>query len=346
LAVLLAFAWLALFGKAGTVPRIGIILGGLLAVGGAVAWRPASVGILGTACLADLFACGALDPEWDSLRLLLLVLSAVAGFAAVVMLLPRAARRAVVSLLIVLHFAGIANAVLTVHPTPWLASYTWTHFYRYYLEFMYLSNAYHFYAPEPGPATLMWSYVKYDDGTGQLVEVPRWDAFRFTLQYQRRLPLTETINQLTVPDAKSFPAALYRRLAAGQQDGVPLHPDLEQLLQYRVPTIYAQRMMESYARYLARSTAHPTDPRRKVTGIKIYRVVHSILYARELASGLDPEDPSVYHTFYQGEFTPEGQLKTPDDPYLYWLIPIYREKGDNTLHDFLKVHVRLASPAA
>jgi hypothetical protein len=100
-------------------------------------------------------------------------------------------------------------------------------------------------------------------------------------------------------------------------------------------------MLETYARHVARTTPHPTDPTLAVTGVKIYRVIHRILGADEFSRGLHPLDPTTYLAYYQGDFEPDGTLKatclfdewTPtgyvvhhQDPYLYWIIPIVREQ--------------------
>jgi hypothetical protein len=308
--------------------------------------------VLGLAALTGLVVYAGLDPAWDSIRLVTLVLTGLAGVAALLMLLPGHVQRVFVSLLLVVHFGGIATAVMTVPPTPWLANVLWTHFYRPYLEFMYLNNAYHFYAPEPGPATLAWFYVKYDNGSTRWLEIPRRDAHTFVLQYQRRLSLTESINQLLAPPPVLDPELRLRRLAAGRVDGIPLHPDVPESFQYREPTPYSKRMLQTYARHVACSTPQENDPARKVTGVKIYRVLHRILNPQEMAQGGDPADQPLYLPYYQGEFDTAGHLKNPRDPYLYWLIPILKDGATDAssrtdLHqearvcDFLQVHAEI-----
>jgi hypothetical protein len=304
---------------------------GLLLSSAGVALRPGSPAILGTAALSGLLAWGGLDPAWDSVRLLVTVLIAIAAVAAVLMLLPRWMRRLAFSLLILFHFGGIVTAVTSVPPQPWLSTTLWTYVYRPYLEFMYLNNAYHFYSPEPGPATLMWFYVKYDDGTAQWVKVPRKEDYPMVLEYQRRLSLSESINQLLPPGSVSEEVRL-RRLQAYRLGGIPMHPEWAENVQYREPTSYSKRMLQTYARYIARRTPHPTDPERKVTGVRIYRVIHSILTPVQVAGGVNPEAPYLFFPYYQGEYTPDGVLKDADDPYLYWLIPILRKGSKAPFH--------------
>ena len=49
----------------------------------------------------------------------------------------------------------------------------WTRIFRPYLEFMYLNNAYHFYAPDPSTSSYLWFRVIFtDDADGK--EYGRW----------------------------------------------------------------------------------------------------------------------------------------------------------------------------
>lgn len=351
-----------------------LVFGGLIAAGAAIAIRPQSPLVLGAAVVCGYLAYHGLPEHWDTIRLLILVLSVfatvacgLASFDASWRLLdvghpgvPRTVRRVLVSLLIFFHFGGIATAVLNVNPSPWFTGWIWSNFYRYYLEFFYLNNAYHFYAPEPGPGTLVWFYVKYEDGTMQKVEFPKKENHALTLCYQRRLSLAESVNQL-VPSGQLPHTVLAARLRAGQQDEIPLadlglYPDP---MEYRPAIPFSQRMLEAYAKRVATTTPHPTDPSIRVTGVKIYRVVHRLPNARETALGISPEEKWFYLPYYQGEYDVDGKLKNPDDPYLWWLIPIVNVKeprlsrgvfahGDRRalnqapdVRDFFEVHLKL-----
>jgi hypothetical protein len=328
--------------------RIVLLIVGLLASGAAVALRPLpSVVFLG-AFGALMAAAG--GQRWDSFQLACKVMAAIGVMASCILLLPSFGRRLAVSGLIVLHFGGILCAVGSVPPPNnqpnWIVIQLWTRFYRPYLQFFYLNNAYHFYSPEPGPASLLWFRVEFADGTSVRTKVIERDLYTTRLQYQRRLSLTEHTNQLQPPPAIETPMMrkIYAdRVQRGHIDGIPLHPFIPMSLQFREPVPMAKLLLSSYARYVARTTVHPTDPSQAVVGVKIYRVVHQILTAPEMAQNISPLDPVTHHVFYQGEFDPDGTLKpscfkaewreTPEsvgyepiyqDPYLYWLIPIVR----------------------
>jgi hypothetical protein len=175
-----------------------------------LSWGEESSALLALAALACFFSCRALywgqgrAEEWDSIRLLLAVMALVAIVAAPLMVVPVNIRRGVISLLILLHFGGICTAVLAAPPAPWVIQQIWTRIYRPYLEFMYLNNAYHFYAPDPGPARYLWFRLIYDDGkgngkdseVGHWVKIPDFDKYgrhKYTLalQYSRYMALTE-----------------------------------------------------------------------------------------------------------------------------------------------------------
>lgn len=382
--ILVAVVWYHLAGEAATTLRVLLLVAGLLAVGGAVAIQPRSALVLGATFALGWLGCLALNPgspptkdgtpelAWigtqtkpgDSARLILGVLSTCAGVAAILLLLPRAIRRGVVSVLILVHFGGILTAVASVPPQPWLSSFLWSYFYRPYLEFMYLNNAYHFYSPDPGPPTLLWAYLNYDDGTARWVKLPNREDFPLKLCYQRRLSLTESINQLSLPQMIPWVRAqeIQRaRIMAGNVSGIAFHNELDVSMQYRPPVQFSRIMLKTYARHLARSTPHETDPGRQVTSVKLYRVVHRIFMPLDIQEKRDPLEPSSYLPYYQGEFDPDGNLKNPEDPFLYWLIPIVKvPKGsiagmpmpppaqrpaeeDLELRDYLKIHAEMRS---
>jgi hypothetical protein len=340
---LVSVLWLVIFHR----PAIPLVFVALLATGAAVVIRPASSRILGLAALTGVLCEAAMSSDsyslrflltaltwtrqqpgpaaadWDSLRMLLLFFCMIAAAAALVMLLPPVGRRVAVSLVVIFHFVGIWTATMTVEPSPLIWRYLWAYVYRPYLESMYVNNAFHFYAPDPGPATLVWFYIKYDDGSAEWFKIPQRGDNPVSLEYQRRLSLSESVNALFPP---LFPGMdrYEARFKAGQRDGIPLHPDEPNMgMQYRHPQPYTTVMLHAYAYHIAHS--FPREPGRNVVSVKIYRVVHRLLQPLQLAKGEDPTAPWIYIPYYQGEYNPDGKLIDPEDPYLYWVIPIVRK---------------------
>jgi hypothetical protein len=267
--------------------------------------------------------------QWDSIRMFLAVLGTITFVGAFLVILPVVARKVIVSLLILLHFASIFVAVTSVPPPnsnpPWLAVQAWYYFFRPYSSFMYLNNAYHFYSPEPGPPTLAWFYVRYDDGSGRWLKLPSRKDSPVPMHFQRLLALTESINVINhniPPDYDNLVRA--RRLAGKLSDPeIPLPDDAPPGLAYQPPEEYSKIMAGAYARYVARHWPHPEDnPDANVKTVKVYRLIHQILSAPQLAKDISPNDETTDLPYFMGEFNPKGELLDPRDPFLYFWLPI------------------------
>jgi len=292
-------------------------------------YQTCSALILSLAAVAALIGYLALDPAWDSLRSFLCVAALVAQFGAMLIVLPMVWRKVIASILVVLHFGGVASAITAIDPpgaqAPWLASKVWSTFYRPYLQFTYMNNAYHFYSPEPGPASLFWARLEYEGGLTRWVKIPDRQQSPVPLHYQRILAITESINQIQPLMGPALEEKEKKRRQAGDILGIPIHPHLMASYQYREPGDYSKRLIGSYVRLLARSHPVFVDDNKvahELKRIKLYRVTHTIIGAPGLASGESPLDLGYYLPYYQGEFTPDGKLVNADDPFLYWVIPI------------------------
>ncbi len=132
-------------------------------------WPPAWL-IAACVCLTAAFG---FPQSWDTFRLVAFVFCGVALLGAVFAALPFRGRMVLASALAMFHFAGIFVAVSSPPQTPYPVSQAWSYIYRPYLQFCYLSNAYHFYSPDPGPATELWFCIEYtprpDDPVSMLV---------------------------------------------------------------------------------------------------------------------------------------------------------------------------------
>jgi hypothetical protein len=346
--------------------------------------RVVSAGVVVASSLTAMIAYIALQ-KWDSARMFFGVLFGVGLAGSVLVLLPSLGRRIVLSVLVVLHFGCIVTAVTLVPPrneaAPWLSMQLWARFYRPYMSFMYLTNAYHFYAPDPGPANLLRFYIEYSDGTiVKLPELPQRPNYKLNVQYQRMLALTEfasnqgpqPLSEEQIPfwekrmrrpyEHDSWQTIVHRRrLLADQVPALRMVDDVLPNGQYVEPSDESKQFLRSYARHLALTTPPPPDhPEATVKSIRIYRVVHNIIRPRELAEGHSPDEPTYYWPFYMGKFDPSGKLLDPRDPCLYWLLPItYVNEGypedksllrinnppsSGRLLDCVEIHARQRSP--
>jgi hypothetical protein len=315
--------------------------------------------------------------RWDGSRMLLWVLAAVAALAAVLVLVPVIVRRVVISLLILFHFGGIFSAVTNISnyaPAPWWSQKIWLEVYRPYLMFMYLNNAYHYYSPDPGPASFIWMRIEYEPRNGmrywRWVKLPELDdngtpinpdggSIGPYVEYTRRLSLAESVSG-NAPGPNFYNQILPVRLQAGKRHQIDLDPNWGPELQYRPLAPEATLWLQSYVRHAARTYHHAEHPELPVVGVKVYLVVHSILLPDEfIADGANAYDPEHYRPFYEGEYDKDGNLKSLNDPFYGWLIPIVRKlksgakeppgehrhsKDETEVINYLKIHAGDVAP--
>jgi hypothetical protein len=109
--------------------------------------------------------------------------------------MPRAAVRAAVSLLVLLHVAAVFVGPWAMPPASLLGTKVGAAF-QPYLDVLSLGNGYRFFAPEPGPSHLVRYEVTQPDGT--LVEgfFPNRQEHWPRLLYHRHFMLSEFANTL------------------------------------------------------------------------------------------------------------------------------------------------------
>lgn len=316
--------------RAGSV-QAGLCLAAMFVMAVAVYLRPRNRALLATAGVAALVGRFAFPDDWDSGRMAITVCAIVCGLGALILSLEPRGRRVAVSVLTLLHFGGILSAVTAPGAQPYLSAVAGLYVYRPYLQFVYLTNAYHFYSPEPGPANMLWFCVQYD-GTddAQWYKFPRRPddmVDPLALSYYRRLSLTEQVNQL-VQNPNIGDDVWQSRLLSAANNKFPFQPDIvPYTLQYRPPNENVRRhILPAYARYVARVCPHRDEDgnltSHRIKSIKVYRVEHRIIWANEAQEGIDPYEPSTLNPYFQGEFDANGVQQNYDDPMLYWLVPI------------------------
>jgi hypothetical protein len=314
---------------------------------------------LGVCCV---FSAWTLPDHCFSLRLFLVVAAQVFWVMAALIAASQWMRRLVLSGFVLFHFAGILSATMTQTPSPWIFNQIWVRFFRPYLEFVYINNAYRFFSPNPGPANYFWFRVFFDTGAkdekGEAIldaiwrRMPETDlrgasAEPASLLYQRLLAHTQNA-EITVqagPSNEAVQARLFNapppwkwmpekhlgdpRPAPPLVMEAPLHPAVAPALQYRRPNLISMHLIRSFCRHVAATAKHPTKPELAVHSIKVYRVEHSLASYQQFAEPQmrrHPNDPETYYPFYYGQFAADGSLIDDNDPFLYWLLPILREQ--------------------
>jgi hypothetical protein len=302
--------------------------------------------VLYAAAGLGLLAMFAQEPEWDSATLLLRVAISLCLLGGFLVALPQLIRRILVTAFFVYHFVGISMAATALpiqrQPPGWINLELYERVYRHYLHFMYLTNAYHYYSPDPGPPQLLYFCIeyapceRYPKGAHSWISIPKREDFRTRLEYQRRLGVTESTNDTTGFVPIPLQGVLYRyhntqcykvpgREALIIDDLELAHLGLTPGTMILKPSAYSQTMLRTYARYVATHYPLVDDngdpvPGGKVSSVKVYKVTHNILSQAEFEKGKDPLDPDKYFPVFEGEFDPDGNL-LPNDGFLYTPLP-------------------------
>jgi hypothetical protein len=224
-----------------------------------------------------------------------------------------------------------------------------------------MSNAYHFYSPDPGPSTLIWFRVQYDDDSFRWVRFPDKQSALVPLQYTRSIVLGDSTN---LNAASPMPALMAKRIMERKEAGrlfrpeptrdgekfegqsipliaedlydpfnrVPIPPDA-----YREPNEFSKLLISSYVRYVAKNYPHTEDRSIPVKNIKVYRITHKLISPGEMSQGLDPMQEVFLAPYFMGKFDTAGKLMVQQqqydengneklqgeyDGFLYWSIPV------------------------
>ena len=70
--------------------------------------------------------------------------------------------------------------------------------------------------------------------------------------------------------------------------------------QYQETQEYSLKMQESYVRHVA--NLYPGSEDNPITGIKVYRLRHTIMNPQAMAEGRNLLNPTLFVGFYQGEY--------------------------------------------
>jgi hypothetical protein len=339
--------------------RLLLVTVGSITAGAAVSMRPelAKTWAIGAATAA--VGIAGLPAHWDSFRLLFGVLTAIAVTWAVVLNVSPPRRLVVGSALLVFHFCGIMLATTTPPSTPWLTEQLFVRVFNPSLQFFYLRNAYHFYSPEPGPASLVVCLLKTETGTDPETRAPQYKTEWVVmprrpadvkdplgLTYYRRLSLTEQVARtspglLIQTDRFEKTDVLMRR--QGKLGTIPYHVTEDVNLQYRLPHPDVVRyVIPSYAQHIIWEHMPDAETAKKMR-VKMYRLEHRTLPVEQFVKGADPYSPVQYFPYFLGEYDAFGKLVDPQEELLYWQLPVnprFRGIGASPREydDYLSVH--------
>ncbi|MGL6076137.1 MAG: hypothetical protein ACRC8S_18415 [Fimbriiglobus sp.] len=341
----------------GATIRLVLVSFGILFSAGAITHRPTWPNVWLIASGTAWLATYAFPPHWDSARLLLRVLSVVSLVAGGLLLLPIGLRRSFIIAGVGFHASSLLCATTWPDPTPWLTNQVGQRIYLPFMQFVYLRNAYHFYSPDPGPASHVFVLLTYetpetDPKTGKPKTISEWVTFPRRYEqtkdplgqtYYRRLSLSESVVRSYGDGSIGYDErqqARTRRLdvAMGNLAGVKripqCSPNYELEMRWCMPPTadISRYILPSFAKHIAVENSHGIH---KVVNVRIYRAEHRIVTSQYFVKEkMDPYHPSLYRVYFLGDYDAEGQLKDSQDPMLYWLIPI--EPDLSQRHDWNK----------
>jgi hypothetical protein len=203
--------------------------------------------------------------------------------------------RLVLSVGIALHFFAIFTTLVGSgsgrFPAPALAAWMrHTKPIDAYLQATFLTSPYRFYAPDPGPSTLMWFKLRYADGAVRWMELARRDELPSRTSYQRHM---------------SLPLLL---------DWMGLYPDPDDSRRVMF-TEEGKVCVSSFVRHVARS-----NPRLSADGasmgvsdVTVYMVYHQILQPYQIRMNWQFDDLRLYSQRYLGVYSARGVRS--EDPY-------------------------------
>lgn len=318
--------------------RLFLVFTGAIVAGAALSMRPDLWWSWGLGFAASVLAVAGLPDTWDSFQLLFRAIAGVAAAGTLFCLLPSGWRHVGCTVLLLYHFSGIFFATTAPPTSPWLTDQMFRRIYNPYLQFVYLRNAYHFYSPEPGPASVMVFFLKTETGVDPGTETKQYQTQWIPLptrpanvrdpmglEYYRMLSLNEQLargSHSLVMGADDFEKTEMKMRRTVRSKVIPFHPVEPIVLQYKLPNPEVVRyLLPSYASHIILENTPDKETAAKTT-VKVYRLEHRDLLPSQLAKGQNPYHPGTYRPFFLGEFDVYGNLVNPQEELLYWMIPI------------------------
>jgi hypothetical protein len=355
--------WRFLLALAGLVAIGADLIAALRKIAAPTEARLLQAGRVLLASLAAFLAAEAVTPGWDSIAMLLTVVAGFALLGACLVAMPWKPRAMAISVLAVVHLAGIFNAIVNVPPLdqqpPWLANMAFMHFYRPWQLFTHLTNSYHFYSPDPGPVALVYFHVEYADGSARWIRFPDHKTTWTGLETRRYGALASSMQQWAPVTPLRMEDVVQNRVRAGEahKPPIPLVPEMPPGMQYREPGPQMLLQIASYVRHVG-ETSPNSNPNQAITGIKVFKVDFHNPRTIEFATYKTPDqvfDPMFYQWQYLGEYTTDGKLKPSSltitynddgseksrvqDPFLYFFLPVLRKEDGSKVTIYARVLV-------
>jgi len=115
--------------------------------------------------------------------------------------------KGILSAAILFHLCAILVAPASIPPSSELIRSSWR-YARPYLQVLYLNHGFHFFAPDPGAATIVRYVAERPDGTERTGQVPNKETMWPRLLYHRHFMLTEQLAASDDMDPKVQPLVI------------------------------------------------------------------------------------------------------------------------------------------
>lgn len=183
---------------------------------------------------------------------------------------------------------------------------------RAYLGAIFQTNAYRFYAPNPGPCDLLWIRFKYAEASDKMREIvaTRWyemperEEHTFRMAFQRDLAACMLLNMFVEPV---------------QMPDTPFGQGRTHLNFNGLGRI----AFASYIRHFCRQPRFATLERPGfkeplvLVGVDAYKVAHKVLEPNDAKLGATYNDPRLYEVFFVGRFGLNGEKEgDANEPFL------------------------------
>jgi hypothetical protein len=210
---------------------------------------------------------------------------------------PPVAVKVVISVIVFAHLSAIFVHVLA-GGGPFVLKQAASHV-RPYLNFMWLDNAYRFYAPNPGDTEVLWYKLIYQDGSSRWTQIPRREDFYLRMPFQRHMSLALLASMRT------------------QQETVDLKTDansVASLLTFSRPatkqvlTPEGEIIYRSYARHIANTYPEHYLTKAKLAYMECYFCRYIIRQPYQMRENIAMFDPRMLTIQYIGNFDPEGVM--------------------------------------
>lgn len=219
---------------------------------------------------------------------------------------------------------------------------------RPYLDFLWLTNAYRFFSPDPGASNVVWFRIAFKDKTAQCVQLPEKRDFNWRMPLQRQVSLAMLLLMNTENVMREDEATAARMMSDNR-------PSFK-----RQFSPYGEAILQSFIRHVSRDARYSKSASgAEIESIDVFSCDYGIREPGHVRMNWDMYDPRLLTAYFVGRFLPDGKWKEPnpagfiprafDDLFVDFfqndLLPMSENKGSKTYKQLIEEY-RLFDPLA